>query len=113
MIPLVARIWRTRLDESRAPEYEDFARNISLPMFRRHNGFLGVLFATGAGERVVITLWSDRAAVAALDASADYQATVRAIGARGFLRPPQRVELLDVHSSWTEPLAIRDAGKKE
>jgi heme-degrading monooxygenase HmoA len=113
MRPLVARIWRTGLDESRAPEYEDFARNISLPMFRRHNGFLGVLFATGAGERVVITLWSDRAAVAALDASADYRATVRAIGASGFLRPPQRVELLDVHDSWTEPLGIWNAGKDE
>ena len=38
MRPLAVRIWRTGLDESRAPEYEDFARTVSLPMFRRHDG---------------------------------------------------------------------------
>jgi len=104
MEPLVVRIWRTGLDESRAPEYEDFARTISLPMFRRHRGFLGVLFTGTGAERAVITLWSGQPAAAALDASADYQATVRAIEAAGFLRPRQWVELLHVHSSWTEPL---------
>jgi hypothetical protein len=102
MKPQVVRIWRTGLDESRSTEYEDFARSISLPMFRRHDGFLGVLFAGSGTERIVITLWSGGAAAAALDASADYQATVRAIEATGFLRPPQRVEVLDVHTSWTE-----------
>jgi len=104
MRPLVVRIWRTGLDESRAPEYEDFALRISLPMFRHHAGFLGVLFAGTGAERTVITLWSDEAAAAALDMSADYQATVRAIEATGFLLPPRRVEQLHVHSSWTEPL---------
>jgi hypothetical protein len=63
-----------------------------------------VLFAGAHSERTVITFWSDQAAVAALDVSADYQATVRAIEATGFLRPPQRVELLDVHGSWTKLL---------
>jgi heme-degrading monooxygenase HmoA len=101
MEPQVMRIWRTGLDESRSTEYEDFARSISLPMFRRQHGFLGVLFAGTGAERVVITLWTSRAAIAALDTSADYQATVRAIEATGFLRPPQRVEVLDIHSrSW-------------
>ena len=107
MRPLVVRIWRTGLDESRAPEYEDFALRISLPMFRRHAGFLGVLFAGTGAERTVITLWTDKAAAMALDASADYQATVRAIEATGFLRPPQRVELLPLHNSWIEPGAQR------
>ena len=104
MEPRVVRIWRTGLDGSRAPEYEDFALTISLPMFQRHAGFLGVLFAGTGSERTVITLWSSQAAVAALDTSADYQATVRAIEATGFLRPPQEVELHSVHSSWTGPL---------
>jgi hypothetical protein len=104
MRPLAVRIWRTGLDESRAPEYEDFALRISLPMFRHHAGFLGVLFAGTGPERTVITLWSGQAAVAALEESADYQATVRSIEATGFLRPPQRLEVLDVHSSWTAPL---------
>jgi len=104
MRPLVVRIWRTGLDESRAPEYDDFAVGISLPMFRRRAGFLGVLFAGVGAERAVITLWSGWAAVAALEESADYRSTVRSIEAAGFLRPPQQVELLPVHSSWTEPL---------
>jgi hypothetical protein len=102
--PLVVRIWRTGLDESRSREYEDFALGISLPMFRRHAGFLGVLFAGTGAERAVITLWSGQAAAAALEESADYQATAQAIEAAGFLRPPQRVELLPVHTSWTKPL---------
>jgi choline dehydrogenase-like flavoprotein len=38
--PQVVRIWTTELDESRSHEYEDFALSISLPMFRRHNGFI-------------------------------------------------------------------------
>lgn len=104
MKPLVVRIWRTGLDESRAQEYEDFARTVSLPMFRRHAGLAGVLFAGSGGERAVITLWEDRAAADALAVSADYQATVRAIEAAGFLRPPQRTELLDVHGWWAGPL---------
>jgi heme-degrading monooxygenase HmoA len=104
MKPLMVRIWRTGLDESRAPEYEDFARTVSLPMFRRHDGFGGVLFAKSGGVRMVITLWADRAAADALGESDDYRATVRAIEATGLLRPPQRIRLLNVHGSWIGPL---------
>jgi hypothetical protein len=39
-----------------------------------------------------------------MEASGDYQATVRAIEAAGFLRSPQRIELFDLHGSWTERL---------
>jgi hypothetical protein len=112
MRPLVVRIWRTGLDESREPEYDDFAVGISLPMFRRRAGFLGVLFAGTGAERAVITLWSGRAAVAALEESADYRAVVRSIEATGFLRPPQRVELLPIRSSWTEPLGHDRSGRR-
>jgi heme-degrading monooxygenase HmoA len=104
MRPMVVRIWRTGLHESRAREYEDFARNVSLPMFRRQAGFHGVLFAGSGAEQVVITLWESRAVAAAMEASGDYQATVRAIEAAGFLRSPQRIELFDLHGSWTERL---------
>jgi hypothetical protein len=60
MKPSVVRIWTTGLDNSRERDYEEFARNISLPMFRRHDGFLGVLFAGVGEQRTVITLWRDR-----------------------------------------------------
>jgi|APPan5920702752_1055751.scaffolds.fasta_scaffold82812_1 heme-degrading monooxygenase HmoA len=97
---MVVRVWRTGLDTARAGEYENFARVRSLPMFQRHNGFCGVLFAAAGADRVVITLWRDRAAAAALERSDDYRATVAALEATGFLRPPQTVELLDVHDSY-------------
>jgi heme-degrading monooxygenase HmoA len=100
----VARIWRTRIDASRAAEYDDFAGTRSLPMFKRHDGFSGVLFAGDGDHRVVITLWRDRDAAAALERSPDYRATVRAIEATGFLRPPQQVEILDVQVGWIDPL---------
>jgi heme-degrading monooxygenase HmoA len=93
---LIARIWRTGLDESRADEYDEFARTRSLPMFERHNGFRGVLLAAASEERVVITLWRDREAAGALERSSAYLATVQAIEAAGFLRPLQRVEVLEV-----------------
>lgn len=101
---MVARIWGTCLDSTRAAEYEEFARNRSLPMFERHDGFRGVLFATAGDDRVVITLWRDFEAAAALEHSSDYRATVRAIEATGFLRPPQRVELLDVQGARVDRL---------
>jgi heme-degrading monooxygenase HmoA len=66
-----------------------------------------VLFATAGDERVVITLWRDRAAAAALEHSSDNRATVGAIEAAGFLRPPQRIELLDVQGARVEQLDRR------
>jgi hypothetical protein len=39
-------------------------------------------------------------AIEALDASADYRDTVAAIGAAGFLRPPQTVEVMTVDAGW-------------
>ena len=42
------RIWRTNVDPLRVEEYARFAQDVSLPIFRVQQGFLGVLFA-GAG----------------------------------------------------------------
>ncbi len=94
---MILRAWQTQIDEARAAEYDAFARDRSLPMFERHAGLLGVLFiAPAPGERVVLTVWRDAAAVRALETSADYQRTVQAIEAEGFLLPPQRVDAFEV-----------------
>ncbi|MGH3587832.1 MAG: hypothetical protein ACRDQ0_16070, partial [Pseudonocardia sp.] len=58
------------------------------------------LLARSGDGRVVITLWRDEDAVQALDSSPDYRATVAAIGATGFLRDPQTVEVLPVEHAW-------------
>jgi len=97
---MIVRIWRTRLDESRAGEYERFAHERSMPMFQRRQGCLGVLFARTHNGRAVITLWEDEIAVERLEADSEYRSTVEAIAAAGFLRPPQVVELLDAGSGW-------------
>jgi hypothetical protein len=93
---MIARIWTTGLDESRAEEYQRFADTRSRPMFRRHEGFLGVLFCSAPGRRTVITLWTDERAAATLGDSPDYQDTVAALTALAVLRPPQQVEVLQV-----------------
>jgi hypothetical protein len=48
---MIARIWRTSIDETRADQYLDFARSRSLPMFRSQQGFVGALFARQRAER--------------------------------------------------------------
>lgn len=93
----VLRVWRTRIDETRADEYERFASDRSLPMFRRQEGFLGVLFARARDECVVVTVWQDEDAVARLAASPAYQETVAAISASGLLVGDASVELYHVH----------------
>ena len=49
-------------------------------------------------------MWRDFEAAAALEHSSDYRTTVRAIEATGFLRPPQRVEVLDVQGARVDRL---------
>ena len=98
-----ARIWRTGVDESRAEEYDAFAVERSLPMFRRQPGCRAVFFVRTKEGRAAITFWQDLAAAEALLSSKDYLETVDAILAAGFLRPPQSVELLPVDQLWLAP----------
>jgi heme-degrading monooxygenase HmoA len=93
----IARIWRTRIDKQRADEYERFADQESLPMFRAHEGLIGVIFGGAEDDRVVISLWGSAHDVAALDASPIYQQTVERIEATGFIVGPSSVEVFAVH----------------
>jgi heme-degrading monooxygenase HmoA len=94
---VIVRTWQTGLDEARAAEYDRFAAERSLPMLRAHDGLLGVLLLTPQPERrVVVTVWRDAVAAQALDVSPLYRETVRAIEAAGFLRPPQRIDVVEV-----------------
>jgi len=97
---VIVRIWSTGIDELRAAEYERFALERSLPMFRRRPGCLGALLVRGREGRAVITLWEDAAAVARLEHDPEYEATVEAILAAGFLRPPQLIEIMEVGGGW-------------
>jgi heme-degrading monooxygenase HmoA len=102
------RIWRTQVVQGRFEEYERFAREISLPMFRSQAGYRGVLMAGDCSERIVVTLWEDDEAVAALDLSRTYRDTVSRIVAAGFLTGAQSVEVYDTHLSDLDAIRVSD-----
>jgi heme-degrading monooxygenase HmoA len=97
---MIVRTWLTRIDESRAADYEAFAQQRSLPMFRSMPGFAGVLFGARDGARVVITLWDDLQAIDALENSESYQSTVAAIAATGFLEGDSSVEVVELQGAF-------------
>jgi heme-degrading monooxygenase HmoA len=83
---VIARIWNATIDPDRAEEYERFARERSLPMFRSHRGFRGCALQRDGTDCTVVTLWAGPEDVAALEASSLYRETVAAIMAAGFVR---------------------------
>ncbi len=100
---MIARLWKTSIAPGQAAAYEAFARDISLPMFRVQQGFVGCVMGRDpdpereSGRAWVLTLWRDRAAVDALAASPLYRSTVDAILAAGLLAGEQSTEVSEVH----------------
>jgi heme-degrading monooxygenase HmoA len=94
---VIARLWKTGLKQGRAEAYEEFAREISLPMFRRQEGFLGCIMSRKDDQGLVLTLWRDRDAVDALTHSSTYKATVERILAADLLTGEQSTEVTDIH----------------
>jgi heme-degrading monooxygenase HmoA len=90
------RTWRTLVDERRTSEYDLFASTRSLPMFRGHAGFAGVLFGRTGESCAVVTFWDSREAIDQLERSASYRETVADILATGFLVGDPSVEVLDL-----------------
>jgi hypothetical protein len=86
MSRVVLRIWKANIDPARAGEYERFARERSLPMFRSHRGFRGCALQRTGADCTVVTLWAEPGDVAALEASSHYRETVAAIMDAGFIR---------------------------
>lgn len=106
---MIVRIWRTEIDATRADEYRAFASSRSVPMFRKQEGFAGVLFAAASSGRVVITLWHDLDAVEALDHSPTYKSTVAEIQSTGFLRGESTVEVLELEDAFFTPAILHEA----
>ncbi len=96
---MIIRVWRARVDDARASEYERFAEEASLPMFKEQHGFRGSLFGRSGEECVVVTVWDDDAAADSLDASPSYSKTVSSIRAAGFISVELGVERFDVHAA--------------
>jgi heme-degrading monooxygenase HmoA len=95
---MLARIWRTGVKPERFEEYERFAHERSLPMFREQRGFIGALFMREEADRAaVLTLWEDEKAIEELEASSFYRKTVEVILGSGLLAGEQSVEVFEVH----------------
>lgn len=92
---MIVRIWRTDVDPERVEEYERFAQEHSLPMFKQQQGFLGALFLRSEEGFAVQTLWQDMAAVDALAQSDSYQQTVHRLQDTSLLRGEQTVEVFE------------------
>jgi heme-degrading monooxygenase HmoA len=104
---MLVRIWRTGVKPERVAEYERFARERSLPMFRRRPGCLGVLFSRSDGGVAVVSFWQDAAAIQRFDSDPEYAETVEAILAAGFLTGAQTVEVLTVNAGWLATERLR------
>jgi heme-degrading monooxygenase HmoA len=100
---VIVRIWRTGVDPDRVVEYETFAADESLPMFRKQSGFQGVLFLRTGGHASVITLWDDMHAVERLADSPTYFETVKRIANSGMLVGDQVIEVFEAHGLHVEP----------
>lgn len=100
---MIVRIWRTGVDPARVVEYETFAADESLPMFRKQSGFSGVLFLRTGGYASVVTLWEDMHAVERLADSPTYLETVKRIADSGILVGDQVIEVFEAHGLYVEP----------
>lgn len=96
---MIMRVWRVRVDDARADEYERFAQEVSLPMFQEQLGFRGSLFGRSGDDCVVVTLWDDDEAADSLDVSQSYLETVCRIRAAGFISLELGVERFYVHAA--------------
>ena len=94
---MIGRFWTTKVVEARAEEYDSFACDVSLAMFRSQPAFRGAAMFRRGEDGVVLTPWQDAASVAALARSNSYAPTVESILAQGFLHGEQTLEIFDLH----------------
>jgi heme-degrading monooxygenase HmoA len=94
---MIGRLWKTGLKPGCGAAYEKFARDVSMPMFRQQEGFLGCVMSRSAQEGSVLTFWQDQEAVDALAHSPSYQATVASIVEADMLAGSQTTEVMNVH----------------
>ena len=101
---MLLRRWSTQVAPARIAEYEAFAMNTSLPMFRAHRGIVAVLMSRDGPRATVQTIWEDEASIRALERSPLCLTAVAEIQAAGFLEGEPRVEIERVHASaWPSP----------
>jgi heme-degrading monooxygenase HmoA len=94
---ILARLWTTGLRPDRLDAYERFARDVSLPMFREQDGFLGCVMVRSGHKSRVLTFWRDRSAIHALETSPSYRDTVQRIQEADLLADAQHTAIYQLH----------------
>jgi heme-degrading monooxygenase HmoA len=94
---MLARLWTTGLRPDRVDAYESFARDVSLPMFREQDGFMGVVMVRSGHEGLVLTFWRDQTAIDALETSQSYRGTVERIQEADVLAGSQQTAAYQLH----------------
>jgi heme-degrading monooxygenase HmoA len=89
---MIVRVWKVGIADGQAEALEQFAKQVSLPMFRQQPGCLGVLFTRSEKTCATITLWESEESIEALNLSASYQKVVRAIEESGVLEGAHQTE---------------------
>jgi heme-degrading monooxygenase HmoA len=111
---MIIRIWETGVVPARAAEYLAFAETRSRAMFLEQPGCLGVLFLRAEGDRhAACTFWRDADAIAALESSERYRATVAALTATGVLVAPQTVRVYEVEGGVLDARVLRAIASPE
>lgn len=99
---MIARLWRCKVRAGHEANYERFAAEVSLPMFREQAGIVGVLLLRAPEERVALSLWQDESAVAGLSSSPSYRDTVRRLEDSGVLLGSPSLEAFEVHGGFLD-----------
>ena len=97
---MLVRVWTVDIKKEKIKELEIFANTISLPMFRKQKGCLGVLFTKNSHEASTITFWDKQESIDALDTSVSYQDVVQQIEDSGILAGNHRTETYEEYGGF-------------
>lgn len=100
---MILRQWHTSVDPARVADYDTFAAERSISMFRQQPGLVAVLLGRSGTEAVAASLWSGQSAVDQLAASETYQRVSGDLGRSGYLVGNQSVTYLPILASWISP----------
>lgn len=101
---MLLRTWTTTVKAGREEEYEAFARDVSLPMFRAAPGCCAALMTRDETGCRVLTVWQDAESIAMLEAFDGYRDTVARILQTDFLGSTQTTDTTLLHLAWAEAI---------
>jgi len=97
---VLVRVWTVDIKKDRIKDLEEFANTISLPMFRKQEGCLGVLFTKNSQEASTITFWDNQESINKLATSKSYQDVVKEIEESGILAGNHKSETYEEYGGF-------------